>query len=90
MRHTLSVLGLLAGTVLAGGVIAAAPAAAASSCVAQSVAAEHALYGTAWGHDVVGYLASHPEILQEFGFRSFGELASYAAAQDPADCPPDL
>lgn len=90
MKRTFTRLGLLLGTALTGGVIIAAPAAAAPNCVAQSIAAEHALYGTAWGHDVIGYLASHPEVLQEFGFRHFGALASYAAAKDRTDCPPDL
>ena len=64
--------------------------AAASSCVAQSVQAEHELYTTAWGHDVIAFLASHPEVLSEFGFDSFGDLASYAARQDHANCPADL
>ena len=32
---------------------------------------------------MVPFLASHPEVLQEFGFRSFGELAPFAASQDP-------
>lgn len=61
-----------------------------SSCVAQSVQAEHELYSTAWGHDLIAFLASHPEVLAEFGFGSFGDLASYAARQDSASCPPDL
>lgn len=65
-------------------------AAAAPSCVAQSVRAEHELYATAWGHDVIAFLASHPEVLAEFGFDSFGDLASYAARQDHANCPADL
>ena len=42
------------------------------------------------GHDIPGYLASHRAPLEEFGFSSFGALASYAAAQDPNSCPPDL
>jgi hypothetical protein len=72
-------------------VILAAPTAeAAPSCVAQSVRAEHQLYGTVWGRDVVAYLASHPHVLAEFGFDSFGDLASYAARQDHDTCPPDL
>ena len=82
--------GLLVATVAAGALAVAAPAHAAPSCVAQSVQSEHELYGTAWGHDVVAFLASHPEVLQEFGFRSFGELARFAASQDPDACPPDL
>jgi hypothetical protein len=67
-----------------------APAHAAPSCVAQSVQAEHEIYGTAWGSDVIAFLASHPEVLQEFGFASFGKLASFGAHQDRTACPPDL
>jgi len=70
--------------------VGVSPAAATSSCVAQSTLAEHQAYGSAWGHDLPGYLASHRDVLQEFGFSSFGALASYAAAQDPSNCPPDL
>jgi hypothetical protein len=66
------------------------PAAATSSCVAQSTLAEHQVYGSDWGHELPGYLASHREVLQEAGFSSFGALASYAAAQDTDNCPPDL
>jgi hypothetical protein len=73
---------------VAAGVLAAAPAAsAAPSCAAQSVQFEHELYGSAWGHDVVGFLASHPEVLQEFGYRSMGELVRHAAHQDREACP---
>jgi hypothetical protein len=82
--------GLVVAAVAAGALAVAAPAHAAPSCVAQSTQSEHDLYGTAWGHDVVAFLASHPEVLQEFGFRSFGELARFAASQDPDACPPDL
>lgn len=84
-------LNSLAAAAVAAGALAAAPTAnAAPSCVAQSIQSEHDLYGTAWGHDTVAFLASHPEILEEFGFGSFGELARFAASQDPAACPPDL
>jgi hypothetical protein len=82
--------GLVVAAVAAGTLAVATPAYAAPNCIAQSVQSEHALYGTAWGHDVVAFLASHPEVLQEFGFRSFGELARFAASQDPDACPPDL
>lgn len=82
--------GLFAAAVAVGALAAASPATAAPSCVAQSVQSEHELYGTAWGHDVVGFVASHPEVLQEFGFRSLGELVRFASAQDPAACPPGL
>lgn len=82
--------GLVVAAIAAGAVAVAAPAYATPSCVAQSVQSEHELYGTAWGHDVVAFLASHPEVLQEFGFRSFGELARFATSQDPEACPPGL
>lgn len=82
--------GLVVAAVAAGAAAAATPASAAPSCVAQSIASEHAFYGTAWGHDVVAFLASHPEVLEEFGFGSFGELARFAASQDPEACPSDL
>ena len=83
--------GLVVAAIVAAGALAvAAPVHAAPSCVAQSIQSEHDLYGSAWGHDVVAFLASHPELLQEFGFRSFGELARFAASQDPTACPPDL
>lgn len=85
------VLNSLAAAAVVAGALAAAPTANASpSCVAQSIQSEHDLYGTAWGHDTVAVLASHPEVLEEFGFGSFGELARFAASQDPAVCPPDL
>ena len=82
--------GLVVAAVAAGTLAVATPAHAAPNCIAQSVQSEHDLYGTAWGHDVIGFLASHPEVLEEFGFRSFGELARFAAGQDPTACPPDL
>ena len=82
----LSLAAALASAVL----ITPAAAAAPGSCVAQSVQAEHELYGTVWGHDVIAFLATHPDVLAEFGFDSFGDLASYAARQDKANCPPDL
>ena len=82
--------GLIVVAVTAGAIAVATPAHAAPSCIAQSVQSEHDFYGTAWGHDLVAFLASHPEVLQEFGFRSFGELARFAASQDPDACPPDL
>jgi hypothetical protein len=65
-------------------------AAASSSCVAQSVQAEHELYATTWGHDLIAFLATHPQVLAEFGFDNFGDLSSYAAHQDHASCPADL
>ena len=85
-RLTLAVSAALGVTVLVG----VSPAAGTSSCVAQSTLAEHQVYGAAWGHELPGYLASHRDVLQEFGFSSFGALASYAAAQDPNNCPLDL
>ena len=81
---------LSAAAVVAGALAAASTANASPSCVAQSIQSEHDLYGTAWGHDTVAFLASHQEVLEEFGFGSFGELARFAASQDRAVCPPDL
>ena len=83
-------IGLCLAAGLTALVVAAPPAAAQPSCVAQSTQAEHELYGTSWGREVIAFLASHPEVLQEFGFSNFGELAKYAASQDRADCPADL
>ena len=83
-------LALSLAAVLAPVAFIAPATAAPSSCVAQSVQAEHELYGTAWGQDLIGFLASHREVLAEFGFDSFGDLASYAAHQDHANCPADL
>jgi len=90
IKRSTAYVGLAIGTALAGALVGPAPANAAPSCVAQSVASEHQTYGTAWGSDLIAYLASHPEVLQEFGFHSFGDLAAYSAAQDPASCPADL
>ena len=90
MTARASALALYMTAVLTSVVLMTPIAAAASSCVAQSVQAEHELYATAWGHDLIAYLASHPELLAEFGFDSFGDLASYAARQDHANCPADL
>jgi hypothetical protein len=88
IHPVLSGLGVAAVAAVVLGV--APPAFAAPNCVAQSVRSEHALYGTTWGRDVVALLASQPEVLEEFGFGSFGELARFAASQDPAVCPPGL
>ena len=90
MRRPVLRLVLPATAVVAGTLLAAPPSFATPSCVAQSVRSEHESYGTAWGHDVVAFLASNPEVLTEFGYRSFGDLASYAAAQDRSACPQDL
>jgi hypothetical protein len=90
MNHSSLRLVLPAALVVAGALVAAPSAAAAPNCVAQSVQSEHEVYGTPWGHDLVAFLATHPEALQEFGFQSFGDLAAYSAAQDPSACPPDL
>lgn len=84
--RALAMTAALASAVL----ITPTPAAVSSSCVAQSVQAEHELYATAWGHDLIAYLATHPEVLAEFGFDGLGDLSSYAAHQDRANCPPDL
>jgi len=90
MNTTLKRAAISVAAVLTPLVVAAPPASAAPNCIAQSVEAEHELYGTAWGQDVIAFLASHPEVLQEFGFLNFGELAKYAASQDPNACPADL
>ncbi|WP_041545942.1 MULTISPECIES: hypothetical protein [unclassified Nocardioides] len=83
-------LSLTAGLTWAVLITPTAASASASSCVAQSVQAEHEVFGSAWGRDLIAYLASHPEVLAEFGFDSFGDLASYSAHQDNANCPADL
>ncbi len=88
MRRRLTVAALTA--LVAVGALNPAPAQGAPSCVSQSIRSEHAVYGTAWGHDLIAFLASHPEVLQEFGFASFGELARFAATQPTDACPPDL
>ena len=90
MKHTAARISLGLAAILAPVVVTAAPAVAEPSCVAQSVATEHAVYGSAWGHDLIAFLATHPEVLQQFGFRNLGELTRFAAAQDPNNCPPDL
>ena len=76
--------------VLAVDVLTPTPAQATPSCVAQSISVEHATYGTAWGKDLIAFLATHPEVLQEFGFASLGDLVRYSAAQPADACPPDL
>lgn len=90
MMNRIVLGGLVSAAVAIGAIGVATPATAVPSCVAQSVQSEHALYGTAWGRELISFLASHPEVLQEFGFSSFGELARFASAQDPEACPPDL
>ena len=90
MRPTLLRLAVPAATVVVGALLTIPPAAAQPSCVAQSIRSEHETYGPAWGHDLIAFLATHPEVLQDFGFQSFGDLASYSAAQDRGACPPDL
>ena len=76
--------------VLTTAVVITPAAAAAPSCVAQSVQTEHEIYSTAWGHDLIAHLATHPEELATFGFGTFGDLASYAARQSHTNCPADL
>lgn len=70
--------------------VAVPPAVGAPSCVSQAVQTEHAALGPSWGHDVIAGLASDRVLLREFGFDSFGKLASFGAAQDPENCPADL
>ncbi len=90
MNRKVTRIGVGLAAVLTALVVAAPPAAAQPSCVAQSTLAEHELYGTSWGSELIAFLASHPEVLHEFGFNNLGELVTYAATQDPADCPADL
>lgn len=90
MTLTLRALSLCATAAVTAVLLAAPEAAAVPSCVSQSVQAEHELYGNAWGHDVIAYLATHPRVLEELAFENFGALASYAARQDRANCPADL
>ena len=52
-------------------------------------ATEHVVYGSAWGHDLIAFLTTRPEALQQMGLRNFGELTRFAAAQDPNNCTPD-
>lgn len=87
-RRTSLAVAVLLG--LAMGVLSSQPASAAPSCIAESVAAEHEALGTAWGTDLIAYLATHPEVLNESGFLSFGDLASYGASQPHDACPEDL
>lgn len=75
---------------LTSAVLITPAAAAAPSCIAQSVQTEHQLYATAWGHDLIAYLATHPEEVAAVGFDNFGDLASYAAGQSHTNCPADL
>ena len=90
MKHTVARISLGLAAVLTPVVVTAAPAVAEPSCVAKSVAAEHVLHGSSWGHDLIAFLATHPEVLKQFGFRNLGELTKFAAAQNPNNCPPDL
>ena len=85
----LAALPLLALVTVGLGTAGLAPAARAAtpSCVAKSTASEHDLYGPAWGHDQIAFLATHPDVLQEFGFQRFGELAAFAATQSHESCP---
>jgi hypothetical protein len=83
-------LALATSAALVGALVGVSPASATSSCAAQSTLAEHQVYGSDWGRELPGYLARHRDVLQQYGFSSFGELVSYAAAQDPDNCPPDL
>lgn len=90
MIHSTTRLILPVAVAMAGALATATPAGAAPSCVAQSVAIEHDVAGAAWGHDVVAFIATDPEVLEELGFQNFGDLASYGARQDRLDCPADL
>ena len=89
MKRLLALLACLL-TILAVGATTPPSAQATPSCVAQSIRVEHAAYGTTWGKDLIAFLATHPEVLQEFGFASLGDLVRYSAAQPADACPPDL
>lgn len=54
------------------------------------VATEHAVYGSAWGHDLIAVLGTRPEVQQQMGLRNLGELTRFAAAKTPTNCPPDV
>ena len=84
------VLAISLAAALTSAVLITPPASAAPSCVAQSVQTEHELYATAWGHDLIAYLATNPGALAVFGFDSFGDLAAFAAGQSRTNCPADL
>ena len=74
---------------VAGAMSLSSPAEAVPSCVAQSIAAEHSVYGPAWGHALIAFLATHPQVLREFGFANLGAFVSYTGHQDPTACPPE-
>ena len=59
-RAAIAVAAVLTPLVVAASPAAAVPAAATPSCVAQSIQAEHELYGTAWGRDVIAFLHRIP------------------------------
>ena len=59
---------------------------AAPSCVAQINTEERALVGTAWGRDVVAFLAADPAPLHELGFKRFGDFAKFVATQPTDSC----
>jgi hypothetical protein len=42
------------------------------------------------GHDLIGFLATHPEVLQQVGFATSVSSPGSPRAQDPKNCPPDL
>ncbi|TDE15083.1 hypothetical protein [Jiangella asiatica] len=90
MKNTFSRIALSLGALTTALLVTAPPAAATPSCVAQTIQAEHEFYGTSWGQETVAFLATHPEVLQESGFRHIGDLVRFAASQDPAACPADL
>ena len=50
------------------GLVGVSAATATSSRVAQSTLAEHQIHGSAWGHELPGYLASHREVFQDYGY----------------------
>jgi hypothetical protein len=73
--------------VTAAVLVAPTPAMAAPSCVSRINAEERSTYGTAWGHDIVAWLASDPAPLQELGYANIGALARALATSPHDACP---
>ena len=73
---------------LTSAVLITPTAAAAPSCVAQSVQTEHQLYATAWGHDLIAYLATHPEVLADVRVRQLRRPGLLRRAPEPHELPP--
>ena len=48
---------------------------------------EHAVYGSAWGHDLIAFLATHPEVLQQFGVPQPGRAHQVRRGPGPEQLP---